>query len=88
MTDDKKKDKVISLEDFNRSVRKAEGDEPESPTIEMIAEAMQKHNLEDFIGVGVTQDGRIAFYTTTSDYGQILFLCETYKKLIMEGVAF
>ena len=88
MTDDKKKDGVISLEDFKKTAEKLDGKEDEVPSIQEVADAMLKHDLKEFVGIGVTEQGQIAFYTTTSDYGEILFLCEVYKKLIMEGVTF
>ena len=85
MTNDKKTDRVISMEDFHKS---AKAEKEGGRTVEEVLNMMKEHELDGLIAVGINNEGRMAFYTTSGDYGEILFLLEAYRKLVMEGVVF
>ena len=79
-TEDKKTDKVISMKEFLREVEH----ESSFPTVEDILQLVGEHGTKKVVCVCEDFDGKMGFFTNCSNYMEILFFLEAYKKIILD----
>ena len=95
--DDKKTDRVISMEDFKQSERKVERDAGNHKDIDdmtnldvlessEVLDLMKTADLSRVVVLGQMRDGKFRFGGNVHSYEEVIFMMEAYKKIILDNV--
>jgi hypothetical protein len=80
---DKKTDRVISMEDFQRE---ADHQELGLMTVDDIVSKIQENDITEMIAIGENEEGQISFYGNCKTAAKLIFFLEFYKKLVMDSM--
>jgi hypothetical protein len=80
---DKKTDRVISMEDFQRE---ADHQELGLMTVDDIVSKIQENDITEMIAIGENEEGQISFYGNCQTAAKLIFFLEFYKKLVMDSM--
>lgn len=80
-----KTDRVITMEEFEAEANGDRADDPFNMSSADLLDYMKKLDLEYVVAVGVGKDGNMGYFSNNGDPAHIVFLCESFKKAILEN---
>lgn len=79
--DDKKTDKVISMSEFLKEV---DSEDSGIPSFSDLCSKAMERNPQKVVLLCEGDNGQMSFYTNCSNYPEIIFFLESYKKIILD----
>lgn len=79
--EDKKTDKVISMKEFLKEV---EQDRADAFSVSDVFDYCMQSTPKKAVVICENEEGKMGFFTNCSNYMEILFFIEAYKKIILD----